>query len=130
MILFSLCLPVLMFTAAPDIMAGPPIGRYNTEQFQQVGTIQSLQESTVSIESVQMPEPVIFTPGPSSRSSSVLLSSSVHSEDHINIVDLDGYESPPPADDRIAETKNERRYRLLLTHDFHPSRMYFHRALY
>jgi len=32
-----------------------------------------------------------------------------------------GYNSPPPADDIIAQIKNERRYRLLLTHEYHPS---------
>ncbi|PPR04893.1 hypothetical protein CVT26_012713 [Gymnopilus dilepis] len=106
----------------PDILAGPPLGRYNAGQSsQQVGTNQPLQESTVPIERVQMPEPVIFTPGPSSRSSSVLLSSSVHSEDRINVVDLGGYESPPPENDLVAETKDERRYRMLLTHEYHPS---------
>lgn len=33
----------------------------------------------------------------------------------------DGYESPPPRDTRIAAMRDERRYRLLLQHDFHPS---------
>ncbi|KAJ3994635.1 hypothetical protein F5050DRAFT_1575245 [Lentinula boryana] len=32
-----------------------------------------------------------------------------------------GYDSPPPVNDLIAEARNERRYRLLLVHDFHPS---------
>jgi hypothetical protein len=36
-------------------------------------------------------------------------------------VEYDGYDSPPPANDLIAEARNERRYRLLLAHDFHPS---------
>lgn len=34
---------------------------------------------------------------------------------------FDGPDSPPPANDRIAQVKNERRYRLMLTHEFHPS---------
>lgn len=33
----------------------------------------------------------------------------------------DGYESPPPRDAHIAARRDERRYRLLLQHDFHPS---------
>ncbi|KAF8584749.1 hypothetical protein K439DRAFT_1653139 [Ramaria rubella] len=33
----------------------------------------------------------------------------------------DGYESPPPRDTHIAARRNERRYRLLLQHDFHPT---------
>ncbi|KAF8147822.1 hypothetical protein B0H34DRAFT_738281 [Crassisporium funariophilum] len=78
------------------------------------------QESTVSTEDVKMPEPVIYTPGPSSRTSSIFIPSS-HSDEHVNLVDYDGYDSPPPMDERIANLKNERRYRLLLTHDYHPS---------
>jgi len=45
-----------------------------------------------------------------------------HAREHLTIVDLDGYESPPPIDERAGHIKNERRYRLLLTHDYHPSR--------
>lgn len=33
-----------------------------------------------------------------------------------------GFESPPPLDEMLAEIKNERRYRWLLQHEFHPSR--------
>ena len=33
-----------------------------------------------------------------------------------------GWESPVPADDRVAAVKNERRYRMLVQHEFHPSR--------
>ncbi|KAK7677870.1 hypothetical protein QCA50_019182 [Cerrena zonata] len=32
-----------------------------------------------------------------------------------------GYESPLPADDAIASARNERRYRMLLQHEYHPS---------
>jgi len=42
----------------------------------------------------------------------------------ITVGDLDGYESPPPVDEITGRIKNERRYRLLLTHDHHPSREY------
>lgn len=71
-----------------------------------------------------MPEPVLYTPSVnSSQASSIFDSSdgslsSVLEEPHAG---YDGYESPPPANDRVAGIRNERRYRLLLTHDFHPS---------
>lgn len=32
--------------------------------------------------------------------------------------------SPPPSNDVLAEARNERRYRLLLEHQFHPSRKF------
>ena len=84
------------------------------------------QESTVATEAIKMPEPVIYTPGPSSRSSSVFIPSGRSSGEHgVYIISDDGYDSPPPFDERIAEMKNERRYRLLLTHAFHPSRKLF-----
>ncbi|KAJ3730506.1 hypothetical protein C8R42DRAFT_650363 [Lentinula raphanica] len=37
------------------------------------------------------------------------------------IDEYDTYDSPSPANDLIAEAQNERRYRLLLVHEFHPS---------
>lgn len=36
-------------------------------------------------------------------------------------IDLTGYESPAPATQIIADAKNERRYRILLQHDYHES---------
>ncbi|TCD62464.1 hypothetical protein EIP91_006834 [Steccherinum ochraceum] len=59
-----------------------------------------------------------------SRASSMFVSTTTEtsqSDYEILHEDLEGYESPPPADDRIAEIKNERRYRMLLQHEFHPS---------
>lgn len=35
-----------------------------------------------------------------------------------------GYESPAPIDEHVADLKNERRYRMLLQHEFHPSCAY------
>ena len=32
-------------------------------------------------------------------------------------------DSPPPLDETLANSKDERRYRMLLQHEFHPSRM-------
>lgn len=43
-----------------------------------------------------------------------------HSESGI-MLDPPGYHSPPPMDERLAEFRNERRYRMLLQHEFHPS---------
>ncbi|KAF9523670.1 hypothetical protein CPB83DRAFT_862451 [Crepidotus variabilis] len=84
----------------------------------------SHHESTVSTGEIRMPEQVIYTPGPSnssSRRSSVFVHHPEPDSGHIKVVDFDGYESPPPTDERAAAVKNERRYRLLLTHDYHPS---------
>jgi len=84
------------------------------------------RERTVVTPNIKMPEPVIYTPGPSSRSSSVYFPSDHPVGGHIiNIISDDRYDSPPPVDERIAEIMNERRYRLLLTHGFHPSRKVF-----
>jgi len=85
----------------------------------------SHRESTVVNGDNKTSEPVIYTPGPSqisSRRSSAILHPPHPDEERMTIVDLDGYESPPPIDERTGQIKNERRYRLLLTHDYHPSR--------
>ncbi|KAF8957169.1 hypothetical protein BDZ97DRAFT_1707220 [Flammula alnicola] len=75
-------------------------------------------ESTIATPAIKMPEPVFYTPA-SSRSSSVHIG---RSEEHINVIPSDdGYDSPPPMDERVAQIRNERRYRLLLTHDHNPS---------
>ena len=76
---------------------------------------------------IRMPQPAIYTPGPSnppSTRSSLLLPT--HKGELFTGVynDFDGYESPPPVDERTAQTKNERRYRLLLTHEYNASRMF------
>lgn len=39
-----------------------------------------------------------------------------------NLVESDGYDYPQPTDKRLSDTRDERRYRLLLSHGFHPSR--------
>ncbi|TFK66401.1 hypothetical protein BDN72DRAFT_961779 [Pluteus cervinus] len=44
-----------------------------------------------------------------------------HIHGHGHDVHQDGYESPPPTDPVMSDIKNERRYRLLLSHEFHPS---------
>ncbi|KIY70000.1 hypothetical protein CYLTODRAFT_371735 [Cylindrobasidium torrendii FP15055 ss-10] len=70
------------------------------------------------------------TPGIMSRSTSVSRSTSSKStqqasesdEDGLkDLLESDGYDSPAPTDSRIADIRDERRYRLLLLHSFHPS---------
>lgn len=39
-------------------------------------------------------------------------------EEVFRITDSDGYDSPTPVDERVAQVRDERRYRLLLTHDY------------
>ncbi|KIM89615.1 hypothetical protein PILCRDRAFT_812439 [Piloderma croceum F 1598] len=73
---------------------------------------------------IRLPEPVLYTPSTNTSQASSIFDvseaspSSALDEPH---VDFDGYESPPPPNDRAADIRDERRYRLLLTHDFHPS---------
>ncbi|KAJ6589026.1 hypothetical protein B0H19DRAFT_1058099 [Mycena capillaripes] len=71
----------------------------------------------------EMPETVVHPP--SSRASSILTpstkSSSVDNLADSLLADSGGYESPMPVDEHNAEIRNERRYRLLLMHDYHPS---------
>jgi hypothetical protein len=105
------------------------------------------REDTVCSSNIQMPEPVFYTPGnqdlvlktfdtlsgshtfkvtaPSSRASSLFTHSPSSSFEEnlggVHIPEYDGYASPPPVDEWIAEKKNEQRYRILLTHQFHRS---------
>ena len=113
-LIFSLSL--LTWRKADDIL--PDLGDIFQEP-QQIPSPHS--ESTVSTEDVKMPEMVTYTPAPSSRSSSFVMPSASSSEEHHNVVDYDECDSPP-LDQGVANTWNERRYRLLLTHEYHPSR--------
>lgn len=78
-------------------------------------------EETVVNESVKMPEPVTFTSnrnfGPSGRREE-----DSDNADDFDLLDLDDVQSLLPTDERLLDIKNEQRYRLLLTHHFHPSR--------
>ena len=67
--------------------------------------------------------PVMFTPSiNASRSSSIFTSVPESASDEgVTFPDYEGYDSPPPANERLAELRSERRYRMLLNHDFHPS---------
>ena len=67
----------------------------------------------------------IFPTSGQSSDSDVL--STVSTEDmnrKPDVTDHDGYDTPPD-DERIADIRDERRYRLSLIHDYHPSRMSF-----
>ncbi|KAK1225756.1 hypothetical protein PQX77_011299 [Marasmius sp. AFHP31] len=97
-----------------DLSHSPPTGGFHREE--------------TATSTIQMPEPVIYTPSaPSSATSSIFTSdpNSIRSEDgSIGAVPNrfdDGYDSPLPSDTRLAEARDERRYRMLLVHDFHPS---------
>ncbi|KAJ7163568.1 hypothetical protein C8R43DRAFT_285859 [Mycena crocata] len=85
----------------------------------------SYKEDTVATPRTHMTEEVLFTP--SNRTSSFLASSiprlnpSEEDLNHLLLGNRDGNDSPPPADDRMSQLRNERRYRLLLGHEFHPS---------
>ncbi|KAF7353961.1 Protein kinase domain-containing protein [Mycena venus] len=96
---------------------------HTVSQWPPAGDLVSHREDTVSSSGSDVPEPVVYTA--SSRASSIFTpstkSSSVDDLTDFQLADYGGYESPMPADERIAEIRNERRYRLLLAHDFHPS---------
>ncbi|KAJ7072976.1 hypothetical protein C8F01DRAFT_267337 [Mycena amicta] len=81
-------------------------------------------EDTVSSSGTDIPEPVVFSTTSSSRASSIFTPSTKSSsaDDFRDLLlNESGYESPVPMDERVAEVRNERRYRLLLVHEFHPS---------
>ncbi|THU90560.1 hypothetical protein K435DRAFT_968632 [Dendrothele bispora CBS 962.96] len=82
------------------------------------------REETVTTSRIQKPEPVTYTPSDTSSDTSSIFTSTPSSsgdEGRNHLLEYDGYDSPPPANEMIAEQRNERRYRLLLQHEFHPS---------
>ncbi|KAF7289995.1 Protein kinase domain-containing protein [Mycena chlorophos] len=83
------------------------------------------REDTVSSSDTDVPEPVVYSTTSSDAESSIFTpstkSSSVDDLRDLLLHHESGYESPVPMDERVAEVRNERRYRLLLTHEFHPS---------
>lgn len=89
------------------------------------------QTKPMTTTKIHMPEPVVFNPAgsTSSRASSLFTSTPTtqsEDEDHTGVdvqqQEYEGYDSPPPIDARLAEMRNERRYRMLLTHEHHSSR--------
>ena len=84
------------------------------------------KETSVPTPEIRFPEPVFFSPT-GSRQSSVLVSPLENSEggSHGTPIPIqDTHASPPPENDIIAQIRNERRYRMILTHDYHPSRQF------
>ncbi|KAJ7249923.1 hypothetical protein C8J57DRAFT_685725 [Mycena rebaudengoi] len=79
------------------------------------------REDTVSSAETDAPELVVYAS--LSQASSNFTPSTRSSVDDLDdlVLDYGGYESPMPADERFAQIQNERRYRMLLAHDFHPS---------
>ena len=71
---------------------------------------------STTTEGMKVPE-AMYTPTPSTNTISASLS-----DEQLDVID-DGHSPSPPVDESIAIMQNERRYRLLLTHDYHPSRM-------
>ena len=57
---------------------------------------------------------------PSVGTGSSILGSSTDGEEYTHV----RVDSPSPLDVALANIKNERRYRMLLQHEFHPSRMF------
>ena len=75
-----------------------------------------LPDNAISSESMTVPE-AMYTPTPSTNTISAS-----QSNEHLN-VNGDGYRPSSPVDEIVAIMQTERRYRLLLTHDYHPSRI-------
>ena len=71
-------------------------------------------DNAISAEEMKGPE-AMYTPTPSTHTISASQSDQVIG---------DGYSPSSPVDETIAFMQNERRYRLSLTHDYHPSRMF------
>lgn len=83
-------------------------------------------EHSVPTPDIKFPEPLLFTPTVSRRTS-VSESASIQSEPSIMSPyqsRFDDPASPPPESDIQAQIRNERKYRLLLTHEYHPSRAF------
>lgn len=106
------------FFVAADVLVGALMSDAIGASLRRVEHERPHRESTVG-SGITFPEPVIYTPA-TSRTSSIHLIERQEAEPIPSPPD-DGYESPAPMDEKAADAKNERRYRLLLTHNFHPS---------
>ena len=65
--------------------------------------------------------PVHMSSSTSRSASTDIKTSSTLSESESPGVEIYRLQSPPPQDDLIAQRRNERRYRLCLQHEYHPS---------
>ncbi|KAF5329372.1 hypothetical protein D9619_009450 [Psilocybe cf. subviscida] len=105
-------------TLPPDVFVGALLSDAIGSSLRRVEPERPHRESTVG-SGIKFPEPVIYTPATSRKSSMHLIER--QEPEPISPPPDDGYESPAPIDKKAADAKNERRYRLLLTHNFHPS---------
>lgn len=80
-----------------------------------VPTFETVQEQDVK------PEPAVVPVSMSPAASSIFTSTQEGASEADYDDVWDGYESPPPKDAHIAARRDERRYRLLLQHSFHPT---------
>ncbi|KAJ3903739.1 hypothetical protein F5879DRAFT_803026 [Lentinula edodes] len=106
---------------ASTIKAGVHASSLSTSPFVPPGTL-PFSPATASSPSSSAPPPPILpnsSPYPLMPASSLHLPELVTGNKKVN--GYDRYDLPPLANDLIAEAQNERRYRLLLVHEFHPS---------
>ena len=88
------------------------------------------REETIPNLGMKLPMPVHYVLGRSMQSlkddendsEDAEMTSSTDSLFDLTEINKGGRHSPPPSNDIQAEARNERRYRLLLEHQFHPSR--------
>ena len=107
-------LSLLTFCKADGLL--PELGDIFQNQHQSSDIPDHHLDNTVPTEGMKVPE-VMYTPTPSTN-----IISASQSTEHLNVIG-DGYSPSSPVDDTIAMMQTERRYRLSLTHDYHPSRM-------
>lgn len=81
------------------------------------------KENTVISDQTQMPEPVLFRPSNPPSCASSLCDETIFSENEDSRQSIcESHISPVPLDENSREAQNERKYRYLLDHKFHPSR--------
>ncbi|KAF4568598.1 hypothetical protein EYR40_009997 [Pleurotus pulmonarius] len=106
------------FRTARDISSSPPSSYpYHFDR----------SEEALGSGPMAMPEPTLYNTVSSTRtlsrdpSDDEGTSPSTTSDENLAVWHYSGYDTPPPIDERLKQMRNERRYRMLLTHDFHPS---------
>jgi abelson tyrosine-protein kinase 1 len=102
-----------------DPTAPPANGGLPRSSVKWPNTVQILPPSTT--------QPVKSTESPFSRQGSIVLEDAISSDNSSDAglpidIDASGYLSPPPENSNMIMTRDERRYRLLLQHEFHPTR--------
>ena len=96
---------------------------------EEVGSLQHREETIPNL-GMKMPMPVHYVLGrpidskDDHDSEYAETTASTDSLFDLSEINREGRYSPPPSNDILAEARNERRYRLLLEHHFHPSRKF------